>query len=221
MSDKRRKILAKKYLKWIKEKTIDPVLKWYRRCFVLKNKSFSIISNNCWGGRVYQRYGLRYTSPTVGLFFFADEYIKFCSNLKYYLSLELTFIPKTESRYYEYYSEKDKYYPIGVLDDIEIVFLHYKSEEEAQEKWNRRKARINWDNLIVKFNDQNGATEEHIRAFDKLPYKNKLCFVAHPVEGTECTIQFTEFEQEACVKNDITSYRRYLNIDKYLNEHTD
>lgn len=181
----------------------------------------TIISNNCWGGRVYQRYGLPYTSPTVGLLLFADEYIKFVSNLKYYLSLELTFIPKTQSKYYEYYKEKDKYYPIGLLGDIEIVFLHYKSEKEAYEKWNRRKKRINWDNLIVKFNDQNLATEEHIKAFDRLPYKNKLCFVAHKVEGTTCTIHFQEFENSPFVTNDITSYTKYLNIDKYLNEHTD
>lgn len=212
--------MLKAKIKKIKEDTFDKAVKWCRRNFLLKNKNFTIISKNCWGGRVYQRYGLQYTSPTVGLFFFADEYIKFLSNIKYYLSLELKFIPKSQSRYYEYYIEKDKYYPIGVLDDIEIVFLHYKSEVEAREKWNRRKARINWDNLIVKFNDQNRATEENIREFDKLPFKNKLCFVAHPVDGTDNTIVFTEFGNEKCITNDITSYKRYINIDKYLNEHT-
>jgi len=211
----------KKYQKKIYTSTIQKFVRLFRREYFLKNKNFTIISNNCWGGRVYQRYGLPYTSPTIGLLLFADEYIKFVSNMKYYLSLDLEFIPKTESRYYEYYTEKDKYYPIGVLGDIEIVFLHYKSEDEAREKWNRRKQRINWNNLIVKFNDQNRATEEHIRAFDSLPYKNKLCFVAHPVEGTESTIQFTEFQNEKFVKNDITSYKRYINIDKYLNEHRD
>jgi uncharacterized protein HI_1244 len=100
------------------------------------------------------------------------------------------------------------------------VFLHYKSEQEAYEKWNRRKARINWDNLIVKFCDQDRATEEHIKAFDKLPYRNKLCFVAHKVEGTKYTIHFKEFEKEPFVTNDITTYTKYLDIDKYLNEHT-
>lgn len=213
-------VSLKKLLKKIYEMTIQKVARWYRRTFKLKNKNYSIISNNCWGGRVYQRYGLPYTSPTVGLLLFADDYIKFVSNLKYYLSLELKFIPKKESRYYDDYQEKDKYYPIGVLDDIEIVFLHYKSEEEAREKWNRRKARINWDNLIVKFNDQNKATEEHIRVFDKLPYENKLCFVAHQINGTDNTIHFKEFENYKCIQNDVTSYKHYIDIDKYLNTHT-
>lgn len=49
---------------------------------------------------------------------------------------------------------------IGKLDDIEVVFLHYKSEEEAYQKWNRRKKRINYNNLIFKFNDMNLAKKK-------------------------------------------------------------
>lgn len=192
--------MVKDILKKVKKASWDKLLQWFRRTFILKNRDFTIISNNCWGGRIYQRYGLPYTSPTVGLMFFADEYLKFVQNLEYYLSQDLKFIPKKESKYYDFYTEKDRYYPIGLLDDVEVVFLHYKSEKEAYDKWNRRKARINWDNLIVKFNDQNRATIDHIKAFDKLPYKNKLCFVAHAIEDTGCTIQFTEFEHEDYVK---------------------
>lgn len=43
----------------------------------LTNTDFSIISNNCWGGHVYRRYGLPYTSPTVGMYFFSEDYINF------------------------------------------------------------------------------------------------------------------------------------------------
>lgn len=32
----------------------------------LKNKDFTIISNNCWGGLTYEEYGLPKMSPTVG-----------------------------------------------------------------------------------------------------------------------------------------------------------
>lgn len=35
----------------------------------LINSNFSIISNNCWGGMVYESYNLPKQSPTVGLFF--------------------------------------------------------------------------------------------------------------------------------------------------------
>lgn len=32
------------------------------------------------------------------------------------------------------------------------------------------------DKLIVKFNDQNGCTVDDVKAYAKLPYKNKLFF---------------------------------------------
>lgn len=61
--------------------------------------------------------------------------------------------------------------------------MHYATPEEAREKWTRRCARMNWDNLLVKFCDQNGATEEQIRTFDQLPYPHKVCFTARAYPG--------------------------------------
>lgn len=208
-------ILKKTY-----ENTICKIVRFLRRKLFLNNITFSIISNNCWGGRVYQRYNLPYLSPTIGLMFFADEYIKFVSNLEYYLSLELKFINKCDSKYYNVYKEKNKYYPIGLLGDIEIVFLHYKSEGEAYDKWNRRKERINWNNLVIKFNDQNLATEEHIEKFDKLPFKNKICFVAKPMPNIKSAIFMKKYYGEKYVLSDVSGYEKYLDITKYLNEHT-
>ena len=50
----------------------------------LKNKNFTIISNNCWGGMIYESYNLRKDSPTIGLFIMPKDYIKFIKNLKKY-----------------------------------------------------------------------------------------------------------------------------------------
>lgn len=171
----------------------------------LSNTDFTIISNNCWGGMVYEAHNLPKNSPTVGMFFMADDYIKFLSHLKDYLAAELAFIKPEDSRWKkENATSGDKRwgsYPIGKLEiflsggysknelstteSIEIFFLHYRSEKEAKEKWERRIKRINWDRLLVKFNDQNGCTEEHIKAFDALPYKNKVCFTVkeHPYKS--------------------------------------
>ena len=64
----------------------------------LVNKEFTIISNNCWGGMIYDSYGLRKNSPTVGMFIMADDYIKFISDLRGNTSKELTFIdPETST----------------------------------------------------------------------------------------------------------------------------
>lgn len=150
----------------------------------LKSTDFTIISNNCWGGMIYESFNLPKGSPTVGMFFMAKDYIEFLSDLKGYTNGELAFIKPEGSRWKDMpqVSSDKRFgaYPIGVLSNgkntVEIFFLHYHSEQEAREKWERRIRRINWNKLLVKFNDQNGCTENEVQAFMKLPYKNKLFF---------------------------------------------
>lgn len=155
----------------------------YRRRFFsnfrkrrLENTDFTIISNNCLGGMIYESYAIKKNSPTVGAFFMAEDYIKFVSNMKEYISYELKFIDPENSRYKSILKKDKRFgqYPIGKLNDIEIMFLYYENEKDAKEKWDRRCKRINWNKLIFKFNDQNLCTEKDVLAFSKLPYKNKL-----------------------------------------------
>lgn len=117
---------------------------------LLKGKSFTVLSNNCWGAHVYRFFSLPYLTPTIGLYFFPEDYLKFIKDYKKYLSLELIFIPWEKSKYANILKErKQTNVPIGLLDDIEIVFLHYKTADEAYEKWNRRLARINWNHILT------------------------------------------------------------------------
>ena len=155
---------------------------WRRK--QLKSTDFTIISNNCWGGMIYESYNLPKESPTVGMFFMAKDYIEFLSDLRGYVNGKLTFIKPEESRWKDMpqVSEDKRFgsYPVGVLSNgknsIEIFFLHYHSEQEAREKWERRVQRINWNKLLIKFNDQNGCTEKEVNKFMKMAYKNKLFF---------------------------------------------
>lgn len=85
------------------------------------------------GGHVYRFFAMPYDSPTIGLYFFSADYIKFVSNLRYYIEQDLTFIDYTESKYKDELLKNNQLnVPIGKLHDIEIVFLHYHSIEEAQ-----------------------------------------------------------------------------------------
>ena len=178
--------------------------------------SLNIISNNCWGGHVYRYFGLSYSSPTVGMYLYTPEYIRFLKNIKHYLSLELKFIPVEESRYKDILVAKQILSsPIGVLDDVEIVFLHYHSEEEAKEKWNRRKQRLNLDNLIVKMSEQNLCTPELLKEFDALPYKRKFVFV-HKDYGLKSQIICKEFAKSHEVTNDTDEFRRHINLIKLV-----
>lgn len=76
-------------------------------------------------------------------------------------------------------------YPIGCLGrDVELQFLHYESQSEAAEKWNRRLERINKDDsrLFFKFCDRDGCTLEQLKSFDESPIANKVCFVSQECE---------------------------------------
>lgn len=159
--------------KWI-HKRITSVRRKQLHC-----TDFTIISNNCWGGLVYQYFGLPYTSPTIGLFIMDDDYIKFLERLDFYLSLPLEFISIEQSRYRERLTSESTAktsYPIAQLNDIEIHFLHYHSEEEARYKWESRKSRINKERLLIKMSQRSANDRSILARFTALPYKNKICF---------------------------------------------
>ncbi len=187
----------------------------------LTSADFTIISNNCWGGFIYQSYGLAYNSPTIGLYFMAEDYIKFISNLRDYINSELTFINPNESRHLKTLKNSENFgeYPIGLLKDIEIIFLHYTSEEEAYEKWNKRCNRINWDKLLVKFNDQNECTKEHLEKFDNLTYKNKVCFISNDYPSLKSMIFIEAAKKQKFVRASQEPFgkSRYLDVTKLIN----
>ena len=156
----------------------------------------SVISSNCFAGRIMQDLGIQYNTQTVGLYFFADDYIEFLSNLKYYLTeAKLEFLE--QSRYplgNERRSKWAHWYPIGLLGGkVEIQFLHYHTEKEASEKWYRRSQRVNFDKLFVVGMEQNLCTINDIVAFDSLPFENKIFFSTKPIEGCESNCYMKEF----------------------------
>lgn len=206
MNDKIKKKLLKVY-----KKTIGVI-----NNKKIKNKDITIISNNCWGGIFYRNNNLEYLSPTLGLFFMAEEYIKFIYNIRYYIEQDITFINIEQSKYKDYLKKLNYNSPIGKIDDLEIMFLHYKNEDEAKEKWNRRKERINWNKIIYKFSDQNMCTYKHLQQFNEFNAKNKICFTTRKYENLD-TIQIKEFEKYENVVDDIKKYKKYFDIYKFIN----
>lgn len=184
----------------------------------ISNHNFSIICNNCWAGYVYRRYDIPYLTPIVGLYFFADDFMKLCRDVKKYMAKELEFISYTDSRYRKILEKRNQTkVPIARLGDIEIIFLHYSSQEEAAEKWKRRVERINYDNLIFKFSMMDGCTEEHLEAFDQLSVSKKICFVpANSTSKIKSAIRFKSATGEV-IHNDTAEYSRYVNLTKIIN----
>lgn len=189
----------------------------YRRSKV-KDLSFTIIANNCWAGVCYEYFNIRKNSPTIGLYFYADEYIIFLENLKYYMNCELHFIDTVKSKHFnDLKMKKQENVIVGMLDDIEIIFLHYSSEKEAKEKWDRRVKRINWDNLIIKFSYMNGCTDELVDRFEKIDYKKKFILVSKEFSQYDNAFILPGLNGEQ-IKNDTLKFNKYFDLYKFLNE---
>lgn len=185
----------------------------------LEHTDFSIISNNCWGGHVYRYYGLPYSSPTIGLYIWADDYLKMLRNLKSYFSSELKFIKPEESKHFDFLVKRgETNVPIALLDDVEIVFLHYISQEEVLEKWKRRVSKVNYKNLVVKFSDQNCCSDKLLQEFDYLKYKKKVVFTRTQRSDIKCSCYYKGYENEDAVSNDTVYFRKYLDIEALINE---
>lgn len=198
----------------------NPLLSPYRlNKLSQENVNFTLLSNNCWGGHVYRYFNLPYNTPTIGMYFFIEDYIKFLSKLEYYLSLDIRIIHAECSRHYQEILREHKdslYVPIGVLDDVEIVFLHSHSDDEARDSWNRRKARMNLDNLVVKMSEMNGCSLEYLRIFDALPYKKKIVFTTKDY-GLKSQIIFKDYLGEEQILNDTLNFRKYVNLENLIN----
>lgn len=133
----------------------------------LKESNLSILSSNCWAGICYHRLGLEFLSPTINMFFDCRDFNKFMKNLDYYLDLPIEFV--------EMCCETNTQYPIGLIGDIRINFNHYTDFDDAVACWEKRKKRLNKNNiLVVSYTDYEDVAIE----FDNLPYKNKIIFTS-------------------------------------------
>lgn len=167
----------------------------------LTNKDFSVFSSNCVGAFILHELGQRFNSPTVNLYFEPADYIRFLKNLDHYLSCTI---------------EEDSYesakmgYPVGYCDDIKLHLVHYKSIEEANEKWKQRSERVNKDNLFVIMTERDGCTSEIRREFDALPYKNKAFLSYRDNADISCNVKIPGTEertQDGFQTRDLCSYQ--------------
>lgn len=128
----------------------------------LTNDQFTILCPNCIGGVIYHRLGKEFDSPTVNLTIDSDDFCNFLENFDYYLSKELI-----DGGFNKHNT------PVGIIKgtdtipDIALNFTHFKTFEDGAEKWNKRKTRINRDNLYVIMYDINDFFDED---FKNTPY---------------------------------------------------
>lgn len=149
---------------------MDIVTKMLRKTLYLLYRKLvksvpTIISRDCVGGVLYERLGARFSSPTINLFMTNEDFVLFCMNLKLFLKGNLE-------------EDASSDYPVGVIrtvkGTIHLYFMHYSSFEEARRCWERRKRRVNYDNIKVIFNAEPNVDKNIEKNFYNIPYKKIL-----------------------------------------------
>lgn len=152
----------------------------------LRNRDFTIISQNCIGGVFYHDMEAQFLSPTINLYLCAEDFVKLVLNLKDYISSPIEM-------------EWGETYPVGKLKDIELRFMHYHSCTEAMDAWERRKKRINWNKIIVVSTDREGFDETVYTQWKKIPY-SKVLFTAQKRYAQEPnTVYYPQYEKNGMV----------------------
>lgn len=170
----------------------------------LKNSGFTIISQNCVGGCVYHDLGLRFLSPTVNLWFPFPDFLRLCEDLGGYLAEPLGFLP-----------DQGIGYPVAMLGDVRVFFMHYASEGEARGAWERRAARVNLSNAFVMACDRDGFSGgADAQAFEALPCKDKVLFTSRPYPGCPSALALPDFAGKPEV-GILTDYRDILGRRHY------
>lgn len=77
--------------------------------------------------------------------------------------------------------------------------MHYKSFNEAKEKWEERAKRVDFNNLFIIMTDRDGCDEKLIKKFDDLPFENKVIFTHKPYPEIKSTFFIKEFIAEESV----------------------
>ncbi|HEL1702560.1 TPA: DUF1919 domain-containing protein [Streptococcus suis] len=176
----------------------------------LKNESFTIFSSNCIGGIIYNTLGKEFLTPTINMFFSPEDFIKFLKNPKEYLSKELINLESI-----------DFAYPLAQCGDIVLHGVHYSNFDELKNSWDRRKERINWENIFIIMVERDGCTSQDILEFDSLPYENKVIFVSKPMPeiNSACYLEGTEeYVDNVRQVSSLTRYKSRLTSFRYIDD---
>ncbi len=131
----------------------------------------TVFNNLCWGGIAAHTLGIECCSPTKDLWISDHEFLKFLSDLKYYLSLEPEFMgwADADGRF------DAPRFPLMTIGDIILHCNHDTDPNEAAEKWQRRKKKVNFDNMLAVYITDNPELEKSFYRIEAI--EKKYCLV--------------------------------------------
>lgn len=195
----------------------NPLVKRHKKVLRknLKNNNMTFLCPNCTGGILFHDLGLRFNSPTINLTIFQDEFLKFVTNLDYYLEQDLNFF------------NSDEYdCPCAMLDDILIQFTHYRTEEEAKKKWIERCKRIDRDNMFVFMTQYKKLSREDVLKLGNIKARGVAILTGHDYGDIPYAYQLDDYKKDDAVGNILLvshltgkrKYEYYFDFVKWFNE---
>lgn len=126
----------------------------------------SIISDDCWGGRVYDANALPCHSPFVSMGFATREYLDFLEHMRDPGALDPLSI-----------SSQERGYPIIQTRHARLYGMHYKTEHEFMQRYQRRCPRFNLNRPWVKIDfGRPGYSERDIERWNALRLPDSVAF---------------------------------------------
>ncbi len=171
-----KEVLEKLYSRGIKKTQIIPSHVFYTHNFdikkylTLRESRISIISNFCNAGLIYEELGMEFLSPTIKMSCVGMQYIEFLKDMRKYL--ERSMQPRID-RVIE--NGIEDFVPKGYIQDsdIEWSFPHSANAIENVDNWNKRRKRVNFDNIAVIMTI---FSDEEAVEFSKIPIRKKIGF---------------------------------------------
>ena len=187
----------------------------------LRREGISFVSDNCWGGLMYNTLGLEMRSPFINMFIRREHFDRLLSDLPGYLREPLVPLRLRQGQL------GSTVYPIAALGDVELHLNHVFTPAmlaDYARQWYRRTDRFLYDRVMIQTNYETPEIWERGKdGFAALPWP-KIAFVPFELESEDvvyldCVDAFKDGIAEcsrALAKNAIPSPIPYDVLDTYL-----
>lgn len=196
-----------------------PCFNWELYKKIITDKP-TIIAEACYGGYIYNQLGMKFYSPFINTRIFERDYLRLLYNFEYYMSQNIKLardiqdIEEMEASIGQKEISWGKMgYPIAELGDIALHAIHANNLNQYFKEWNRRKLRINWDNIWIMMIIE---SDEMAEQFSKIKYKNKVGFYFKKTdcEDIVCLYDWENFSSRLESGHDFLSYVHHLFYDE-------
>jgi uncharacterized protein (DUF1919 family) len=186
----------------------------------LRNTEFTLLAPNCMAGILLHDLGLRFLTPTVNLMMTQKDFLSFVLNMDDYLKAEFSFFSHPE-----FSCPCARLQPKG-LPAVTVHFTHYKTAQEAEEKWRERAARIRRDNLFVFLEERDGIDRVDLEKLKGLQVRGVMAFTCNDYPDLPYCVYLEKYHAAGAVGNilekrlsdDSREYEHFFDFVKWFNE---